>query len=154
MKSKVVELLIEKNLIISTAESCTGGKIASGIVDVSGASKVFGVGFVTYSNEAKMKYLKVSKETLDKYTAVSRKTAEEMAVGCKNESNADISVVTTGIAGPASDTDIEPVGTVYIGIAYKDMVKVERFVFEGNRDEVRNKAVKKAFELVYEVLKG
>ena len=142
------ELLVNKKLTISTAESCTGGMIASRLINYPGISEVFLEGAVTYANEAKIRTLKVNKETLDKYGAVSEQTAEEMAIGIAKRTGSDISVVTTGIAGPGGGTEEKPVGLVYIGLFYKGNVKTFRYVFNGNRETVRTKATITALDLV------
>jgi len=149
---KLFVYLKENNLTISTAESCTGGMIASAITNVSGASGFFGTGVVTYSNEAKMKLIGVKKETLEKHGAVSKQTAEEMAKGVLSLGEADVSVAVTGIAGPTGGTPEKPVGLVYIGVSGKYGTYAYRNIFDGNRDEVRQQTVKRAFELVYDYL--
>ena len=149
---KLFELLKFNNLTISTAESCTGGMIASAITNVSGASAFFGTGVVTYSNEAKMKLIGVNKETLDKYGAVSEQTATEMAEGVLKLGESDVSVAVTGIAGPTGGTTEKPVGLVYIGVSGKNGTYVYKNIFNGNRDEVRKQTVSTAFEVVYDYL--
>lgn len=144
----VGDLLIDRKLTISTAESCTGGMIASRLINYPGISDVFLEGAVTYSNEAKMRTLNVKKETLDSVGAVSRETAEEMALGIAKRTGSDISVVTTGIAGPGGGTDEKPVGLVYIGLYYKGKVKSYRHVFSGDRKQVRIKASVEALDKV------
>ncbi|MGI6706887.1 MAG: competence/damage-inducible protein A [Clostridia bacterium] len=135
--SVVASLLVSHNLKISTAESCTGGLIASRLINVPGISRSFIEGFITYSNESKIKRLKVNPLTLQKYGAVSQETAREMAIGCLKETGADISVSVTGIAGPEGGTEDKPVGLVYIGIAQKDNVEVYSFRFAGDRERIR-----------------
>ena len=122
----VARLLEQKKLHVTTAESCTGGLIAGALVNVPGISKWFGEGYVTYSNEAKERLLGVSHETLETYGAVSEQTAREMAEGAAKAADADVSVVSTGIAGPDGGTAQKPVGLVYIGCFCKGMVRVER----------------------------
>ena len=112
---EVAKLLEQKKLHVTTSESCTGGLIAGTLVNVPGISAWFGEGYVTYSNEAKVKLLGVSHETLATYGAVSAETAEEMAKGAANVADADASVAVTGIAGPDGGTVEKPVGLVYIG---------------------------------------
>lgn len=119
---ELVDLLKEKGLHIATAESCTGGLIASEIVSVAGSSSVFDQGFVTYANEAKVKYLHVNQKTIDKYGVVSEQVAYEMAIGALKESNADVALATTGIAGPGGGTFVTPVGMVCFGLAIKDKI--------------------------------
>ena len=148
---KLFEYLKQNNLTISTAESCTGGMIASAITNVSGASGFFGAGVVTYSNEAKAKLIGVNKETLDKYGAVSEQTAKEMAEGVLMLGEADVAVAVTGIAGPTGGTVEKPVGLVYMGIAQRGKnTKAYENLFSGQRDEVRHKSVCKALELIIE----
>lgn len=137
LESKVVELLKEKNLTISTAESCTGGMLASKLIDVAGVSEIFKEGIVSYSNEAKMKFLGVKKETLKKYGAVSEETAKEMVMGLQT----DIGLATTGIAGPDGGSEEKPVGLVYMGIKIKDKIYVEKRVFKGDRNKIRERTV-------------
>ena len=144
----VAKLLIEKNLTIASAESCTGGYIAGRLVSCAGISSVFLEGAVTYSNEAKMRTLKVKKSTLDSVGAVSEETAIEMAQGIAKRAGTDIGISTTGIAGPGGGTKEKPVGLVYMGLYYKGKVKAYRFVFNGNREKVRNKAAVTALDLV------
>ena len=146
---KVVgDLLIKNNLKISTAESCTGGMIASRLVSISGISDVFLEGAVTYANEAKVRTFNVKEETLKKYGAVSEETAREMAEGMAKRTGSDIAVVTTGIAGPGGGTEEKPVGLVYIGLYYKGEVFVYKNVFNGNRQAVRTKATVRALDIV------
>ena len=149
---KLFVYLKENNLTISTAESCTGGMIASAITNVSGASGFFGTGVVTYSNEAKMKLIGVNKETLDMYGAVSEQTAKEMAEGVLALGEADVAVAVTGIAGPTGGTPEKPVGLVYIGVSGKFGTYAYKNNFNGNRDDVRQQTVERAFELVYDYL--
>ncbi len=149
---KLFEFLKVNNLTVSTAESCTGGMIASAITNVSGSSGFFGMGVVTYSNEAKMKLIGVKSKTLEKYGSVSEHTAKEMAEGILKLSNSDISVAVTGIAGPTGGTAEKPVGLVYIGVAGKYGTLSFKNNFDGNRDEVRKQTVERAFELVYDYL--
>lgn len=148
IETVVAELLLKKKLTISTAESCTGGMIASELISYPGISEAFIEGAVTYANEAKMRTLNVKKETLDKYGAVSEETAREMAEGIAKRVNSDASVVTTGIAGPGGGTKDKPVGLVYIGVYYKGSVSVGRYVFFGDRYKVRRKATITALDLV------
>ena len=116
IEEKCVELLLERKLTLTTAESCTGGMVASRIVDVPGASGTLMQGIVTYSNEAKEKYLGVKHETLKEFGAVSSETAEEMALGAVWVAGADVGIATTGIAGPGGGTPEKPVGLVYIAL--------------------------------------
>ena len=139
----------EKPLTISTAESCTGGMIASKLIEVPGISKNFIEGIVSYSNEAKIKRLKVKKETLEKYGAVSEEVAREMLAGLKT----DIGISTTGIAGPDGGTKDKPVGLVYIGIKVKDEVKVFKRELKGDRNKIRQRAMMHALYNLLKILK-
>ena len=139
----------EKPLTISTAESCTGGMIASKLIEVPGISENFIEGIVSYSNEAKIKRLKVKKETLEKYGAVSEEVAREMLAGLKT----DVGISTTGIAGPDGGTKDKPVGLVYIGIRVKDEVKVFRRELKGDRNKIRQRAMMHALYNLLKILK-
>ena len=148
LEMTLVRLLKKHELTVATAESCTGGLVASRIVNVSGASDVFKEGFVTYSNKAKRKHLDVSKGTLKKYGAVSSQTAREMAIGGAFATDSDVCVSVTGIAGPDGGTEEKPVGLVYMACCFKDKVTVEKYQFKGNRDKVREHAAVRALDLV------
>ena len=139
----------EKPLTISTAESCTGGMIASKLIEVPGISENFIESIVSYSNEAKIKRLKVKKETLEKYGAVSEEVAREMLAGLKT----DIGISTTGIAGPGGGTKDKPVGLVYIGIKVKDEVKVFKRELKGDRNKIRQRAMMHALYNLLKILK-
>lgn len=138
MEEVVGQMLIENNISISIAESCTGGLIASNLTSVPGISKVFISGVVSYSNDAKMKYLGVKAETLEKYGAVSKETAFEMARGVMLSAGTDIGVSVTGIAGPGGGTAEKPVGLVYIALADKQNVQYKELRLWGNRNRIRN----------------
>lgn len=141
-----------RRLTIAVAESCTGGLIQKLITDVPGSSGYFMGGVVAYSNEFKQKLVGVRLASLKEYEAVSSEVAQEMARGIRKTTGADIGVSTTGIAGPAGGTADKPVGLVYIGVATKDIVKAERFLFEGNRKQIREQSAQKALMLVKEIL--
>lgn len=144
----LVRMLAEKGLSIATAESCTGGLIAGAIVNVAGASSVFNEGFVTYSNASKEKRLGVSHATLEKKGAVSEETVREMAQGLMKETSADVTIVSSGIAGPDGGTKEKPVGLVYLCCCCNGETYVEKNIFSGDRQQVRVQAVKAALELV------
>ena len=122
----IKNILIKNKLTLSSAESCTGGLISSYLTDVSGASNFIFQNFVTYSNEAKNKYLNVSFETLEKYGAVSEQTAYEMSKGLLNL--ADCSIATTGILGPTGGSKEKPIGLVYISFGLEDKIKVIKYI--------------------------
>ncbi len=146
---KIAKILLHYGLTVTTAESCTGGLVAGTLVNADGISGAFKEGFITYSNEAKMKYLGVSKETLEAHGAVSRETAIEMAEGAAKAAGADASIAVTGIAGPGGGTDEKPVGLVYIACTFKGKTVVKRCYFGGDRDKVRHAAMREALEILY-----
>ncbi|WP_036949175.1 CinA family protein [Pseudobutyrivibrio ruminis] len=149
----LINKLVDMHVSVATAESCTGGLIASSIVDIPGASDCFNEGYVTYSNEAKMKNLGVSADTLREFGAVSSQTAAEMASGVRKAANADFGISSTGIAGPGGGTKEKPVGLVYIGCAYGDNKCVtKKLQLDGDRTQVRNAAAKEALKLLDECL--
>jgi len=133
----VVKKLLEKNLTISFAESCTGGLMAKMITDFSGVSKSFITSLVTYSNDSKIKELNVDKYTLNEYGAVSEEVALEMVDGLYNKYRTDICVSVTGIAGPTGATEEKPVGLVYIGIRFKNNIIIHKKNFRGDRERIR-----------------
>lgn len=148
LEESVVRLLTKYELTVTTAESCTGGMIASKLVNVPGASEVFNEGFITYSNKAKRKILDVSKNTLKKYGAVSEQTVKEMAIGGAFAADADACIAVTGIAGPDGGTEEKPVGLVYIGCCMKDEVTVKECHFHGTRMEIREQSANAALDLL------
>lgn len=153
LEEKVVSLLLEKQLTISTVESCTGGLIAATLVNCGGVSTCFKESIVTYSNEAKMDYVGVKKETLDRVGAVSEETAREMAEGIRRKAKVDIGLSSTGIAGPGGGTPLKPVGLVYIGIATGEGTDVFKLQLSGSRQEVREKTVKQILFQLYKKLR-
>ncbi|MBQ7096789.1 MAG: CinA family protein [Clostridia bacterium] len=154
IEALLVELLVKEKMKLATAESCTGGLIAQKITSVPGASECFDCGVVTYSNEQKSKLLGVSEKTLEKYGAVSMQTALEMCKGVKELANADFGISVTGIAGPGGGTEEKPVGTVWIGICGKNIHRAERFLFDGDRNQVRESTANTALNMVMEIING
>lgn len=148
LEAVVVNLLDKHKLTIATAESCTGGLFTGRIVNVAGASEVLKEGFITYSNQAKMKYLEVKEETLNNYGAVSDLTAGEMAIGAAKAAGADTAVAITGIAGPGGGTNEKPVGLVYISCYLNDKVVVREYRLKGDRQKIREQSVIYALDLV------
>ena len=148
LEKKIVELLKKLNMNMSTAESCTGGMLASKLIDVPGVSDVFYEGVVSYSNEAKINRLGVRKETLDRYGAVSEEVAKEMVMGLTT----DVALSTTGIAGPDGGSEEKPVGLVYMGIRIKDKIYVEKRVFRGDRNKVRERTVSHSLFTLIKIL--
>ena len=130
LANKVVKKLIRKKLKVSFAESCTGGLLSSSITSISDSSKVFNLGFVTYSNKAKIEILKVPKKIINKYGAVSKECCLSMVKNLSKISKANISISITGIAGPNGGTKLKPVGLVYIGIKKGNKVVVQKNLFK------------------------
>ena len=149
---EVIKALKERGLTISTAESCTGGLVAKCLTDISGASDAFYGGVVSYDNSVKENVLGVSRKTLSELGAVSYDTACQMAVGVKRITGTDIGISTTGIAGPGGGTAIKPVGTVFVGFAYKDKVDSVLLSIDPSlsRDEIRNEATKRLLSMTLE----
>ena len=152
MEQALVKALCAAKKTMVTAESCTGGMIASKIVNVSGASDVFLEGCVTYSNAAKMRTLGVKAETLEKFDAVSRETALEMAEGARRRADADYAVSVTGLAGPGGGTPEKPVGTVWLGLATREGVQARLLQLHGNRERIRTLAALNAMHWVLETV--
>lgn len=147
------KLLRAKNLSLSTAESCTGGRVAAAITSVAGCSEYFKGSIVAYSNEVKTGLLGVSAETLKKWGAVSRETVIEMAEGAMEALKTDCAIATSGIAGPGGGTAEKPVGTIWIAVAYKnEMLTVKQEGDSGREANVQN-AVQNALDLLVELLK-
>ena len=139
--NKLINICIKKKLRINLAESCTGGLICSKIVSVSNASKVFELGFITYSNASKIKLLGVPTNILSNHGAVSKETAYHMAKGLSKLKNIDFSIATTGIAGPSGATPDKPIGLVYFSFYLRDnKIIVDKKVFKGDRNLIREKA--------------
>ena len=152
LERAVMDLLVSNSMTLSTVESCTGGMIASRIVGESGASEVLKCGFITYSNKSKRKLVGVKKSTLDKYGAVSRQVASEMAKGGAAVSKSDVCISVTGIAGPDGGTEEKPVGLVYIGCCVKGKTTVKEFRFSGNRSKIRTLSATNALILARECI--
>jgi nicotinamide-nucleotide amidase len=145
--------LIKKKLTISVVESCTGGMLASSITSISGASKVFKLGLITYSNQTKIKFLKVNKSIIDKYGAVSAECCKSMVLNLAKISKAQINVSVTGIAGPKGGSKDKPVGLVFIGVKKSNKFLISRNYFKSkNRNSIQKMTVKKTFELINSLL--
>lgn len=152
LEEAIVELLKEKHMTVTTAESCTGGLLAGRIMNVAGASSVYNEGYVTYSNDAKRKLLGISEDTLNRYGAVSSQTAAEMAAGAARAAGAQAALSVTGIAGPEGGSKEKPVGLVYVGCFVNGKVRTEEFRFTGNREKNRDYAVVRALTVLREEL--
>ena len=145
----LVKNLIKKKLKISFAESCTGGRLANSIASVSGASKIFNFGLITYSNQSKIKILKVKKNIIKKYGAVSPECCKAMVINLSKISKANINVSITGIAGPNGGTKEKPVGLVFIGIKKGKKIMIIRSFFKSkNRISIQKSTVKKAVKII------
>ena len=154
MLKKLTKLLIEQEVVISTAESCTGGLVSSMLTDISGSSAFVKMNFVTYSNEAKQEILGVQVETLEKFGAVSKECASEMAQGLMQKTGCDVALCTTGIAGPTGGTDEKPVGLCYIACRFKGQTIVKKIVENPHleRCSMKQKFAEHAIKLAYEIL--
>ena len=147
LEETFVPFLIENKITVSTGESLTAGLIAASIANVAGASNILEMGAVTYTEEVKMKLLNVSRETLEKHTAVSFETAVEMLRGLRDISNSTLNIVATGYAGPGENS-----GLVYLGIGYKDSENIYKLSIRGSRNEVRRKVVNLSFYLSRKII--
>ncbi|MCK8624683.1 CinA family protein [Apilactobacillus xinyiensis] len=148
---KVIRKLINDNISITAAESLTAGLFQEVLGEVSGVSKIFSGGFVTYSNDAKIKLLGVPKNIVNEYGVVSAETAKQMAKKSQEIMQTDLSVSFTGVAGP-DKLENQLAGTVYIGVAYKDSVTSQLFNFDGDRDTVRLKSVLAGLNLIEKII--
>ena len=151
---KIVNRLTKKKLTISTAESCTGGLLSSAITSVAGSSKVFKLGLVTYSNQSKIQILKVLKNIIIKYGAVSEQVCLAMVINLNKISKTSISISITGIAGPSGGTKKNPVGLVFVGIKNRNKISVKKYLFK-NRERafIQKAAVDKSLRLILSALK-
>ena len=154
LSKKIVSLLTKKKMNISFAESCTGGLLASSITSISGSSKVFTLGLVTYSNNAKINILKVPKNIISKHGAVSQQTCMHMVKNLNKISKTNISVSITGVAGPNGGTKQKPVGLVYIGLKKGNKLLVKKYFFKNKkRQQIQRATVNKALNLVLSINK-
>ena len=150
----LVKKLVKKKLKISFVESCTGGLLASSITSISGASKIFNLGLITYSNQAKIKFLKVNKNIIKKYGAVSHECCLAMVNNLSKISKAHINVSITGIAGPNGGTKLKPVGLVYIGVKKGNKIRINKCFFKSKkRSTIQKATVKKALDLILRITK-
>ncbi|ADQ68048.1 competence/damage-inducible protein cina-like protein [Halogeometricum borinquense DSM 11551] len=161
VEARVGSALRESGETLAAAESCTGGLIGSFLTDVPGSSDYFDRSVVTYSYDAKLTELAVSRESLDEHGAVSEPVARQMATGVRDTAGTDWAVATTGIAGPDGGTDEKPVGTVYIGLAYRgewgtqeSYATVERHEFDGDRTQIKEQIARQALETVLDAVES
>jgi len=150
----VIKLLLERGWTLSTAKSCTGGMLASNLISIPGASRVFDRGFVTYSNEAKIQELGVSRETLDTLGAVSRETAEEMVKGLAERTGTTAGLAISGIAGPDGGTPEKPVGLVYVAAFLNGRIESLKLNLRGDRQRIRTVSCLNALDLLRKMLLG
>ena len=149
---QLFDRLEDNGLTISVAESCTGGMICNLITNTPGSSRYFMGGVVSYSNESKIDILGVDKDLIIKYGAVSKQVASQMAKGVRRITNADIGISTTGIAGPEGGTPEKPVGLCYIGISTGNSTNARKFIFQGNRLQIKKSATNQAIENLLSIL--
>ena len=150
----LIKILKKKKQKISVVESCTGGLLASSITSISGASKIFNLGLVTYSNQAKIRVLKVNKSIIKKYGAVSNECCSAMVHNLSKISKANINISITGIAGPKGGTKQKPVGLVYIGVKKGNKTQINKCLFKNKkRSSIQKAAVKKALDMVLRITK-
>ena len=150
INKKVIKKLIRNKITISVAESCTGGLIASEITSVPNSSNIFNLGLVTYSNQSKEKLLKIKKQNLKKYGAVSAQICKDMVENLFKISKTDLCISTTGIAGPSGGSKLKPVGLVYVGIKFKKNCKI--YMYNFNKKLERNKIQKKTVNIIFNLL--
>ena len=149
---KIVKLLTKKKLTVSFAESCTGGLLASAITSISGSSKIFTMGFITYSNNAKVKLLKVPKKTINRYGAVSYETCLSMLKNLSKISKSSISISITGVAGPKGGTKEKPVGLVYIGFKKGNKIIIKKNLFKNKRRiRIQEATVNEALKMILNI---
>jgi PncC family amidohydrolase len=153
LANKLVKKLIKKKLNISFAESCTGGLLSSSITSISGSSKIFGLSLITYSNNAKINFLKVPKKIISKHGAVSKECCLSMVKNLSKISKANISVSITGIAGPNGGTKLKPVGLVYIGIKKANKIIIKKNLFKSkNRISIQKATVNTSLKLINKII--
>ena len=148
---QIIGLLKKKKITLSVAESCTGGMLAQVITAISGASQVFRFGVITYSNQSKIKYLKVPLKIIKKYGSVSKQCCRSMVNNLARISKTKLSIAITGVAGPKGGSILKPIGLVYIGIKKGNKISVNKYLFKNqDRKKIRVSSVKKSLELIKE----
>tara|TARA_B110000196_G_scaffold208017_1_gene178307 strand:- start:94 stop:567 length:474 start_codon:yes stop_codon:yes gene_type:complete len=154
LANKVVKKLITKKLKISFAESCSGGMLSSSITSISGSSKIFEMGLITYSNQAKINILKIPKQIIKKHGAVSKQCCFSMIKNLSKICKSNIYISITGIAGPNGGTKKKPVGLVYIGVKSGNIVKINKFLFKNKgRISIQRATVRKSLNLILDIIK-
>ena len=153
LKKKVLSKLLKKKIKVAVAESCTGGMLSSSLTSLSGSSKIFSMGIVSYSNKSKISVLKVPKKIINKFGAVSAQCCISMVNNLSKISNSELNMSITGIAGPNGGSKIKPVGLVYIGIKYKGKISINKFnINNKNRIFIQRTTVKKSLELILKTI--
>jgi len=150
--NKTINKLLKTNVTIATAESCTGGLLSYSFIKNKGVSKIFKNGLICYSNTSKIQFLKIKNNTLKKYGAVSHKTSYEMTQNLSNISGCDLSITTTGIAGPTGESKNKSIGLVYVGIKYKKKIKIFKKNFKGSRIQIQKKTVNFVFKQILKLI--
>ena len=155
-ESHIIQDLIKKKISIATAESCTGGLLAAAFTSYSGVSAIYQHGLITYSNEAKSKLLKVSPESLRRNGAVSRQVCAQMCFNLAKSSKCQLTVSTTGVAGPGGGTKTKPVGLVYVGVSYQKTIYIKKLQFSSkfSRLQIQKGTVKECFIMIKEIIDG
>ena len=155
-ESSIIHYLLENKITVATAESCTGGLLAAAFTSYPGVSAIFQHGVITYSNEAKNKLLKVSSESLRRNGAVSRQVCSQMCFNLATSSKCQLTLATTGVAGPGGGTKTKPVGLVYAGVCYQKTIYIKKLQFSSklSRLKIQKGTVKECFEMIKEIADG
>ena len=155
-ESRIIKDLIQKKITVATAESCTGGILAAAFTSYSGVSAIYQTGMITYSNDAKKQFLKVKPETLRQHGAVSRQVCAQMCFHLAKISKCQLTLSTTGVAGPGGGTKTKPVGLVYAGVCYQKTIFVKKLQFSSqlSRLQIQKGTVKECFVMIKEILDG
>ncbi len=150
--SKIINYLIKNDITISTAESCTGGLLSYYFIKHKGVSKIFKSGLICYSNLSKLKKLNINKKNIEKYGAVSFEVAKQMTINLAKIENTNLSIITTGIAGPTGKTKNKPIGLIYVGIKYNKKLLIFKKKFHGSRIQIQKKTVNFIFKKIKELV--
>ena len=155
-ESRIIQYLIENKITVATAESCTGGLLAAAFTSYPGVSAIYQHGVITYSNEAKNKLLKISPKTLLRNGAVSRQVCAQMCFNLAKSSKCQLTLATTGVAGPGGGTKTKPVGLVYAGVCYQKIIYIKKLQFSSklSRQQIQKGTVKECFEMIKEITNG
>ena len=156
LEARIIQYLIEHKITVATAESCTGGLLAAAFTSYPGVSAIYQHGVITYSNEAKSKLLKVSPESLRRNGAVSRQVCAQMCFNLAKTSQCQLTLATTGVAGPGGGTKKKPVGLVYTGVCYQKTIYIKKLQFSSklSRPQIQKRTVKECFIMIQEIIDG